>query len=128
MKKLIIAIIVLSYCACGEPVNPDVFGTWSAENRYYKADYQIREVGGKVVGEIIKYNDGTTRYKWEDDNPKYVFQNLKSKDGLLVDAISGASTKAENKNLELRMLHQDTIDATIFINNHPTSESWIRIK
>lgn len=128
MKRLIVLGIYLCVCSCHEKTDPRIFGLWEVKNRFYHAIYQIKESDGKIVGEVRSYDDGTTSYTWDSTRPKYIIHDLKPKDGQYVDAITGATPKPENINLKLRVKHEDTLQATLFIHNHPTPEIWVRKK
>lgn len=124
---MITILICITLLSCGSNIDERIYGDWEVSNRFYQANYRVDNVDDKIMGKVLSYNDGTMKYKWDDKNPKYIFQNLKQKDTLLVDAISGATAKAENRNIEIQILHEDTLSTTIFINNHPQLEIWTRI-
>ena len=129
MKKILISLIVITIIfSCSEKVDEKIIGNWTVESRFYQATYLITSLGGNTVGKVMNYDDGTTRYRWEGQNPKYIFKNLKSKKGRLVDAVSGATTKNSKPNLEIKVMHEDTLNVITYFKNHSISEKWIRKK
>ncbi len=129
MKKWsLIMLLCLSFLSCMDKKDLRILGDWRVNNRFYQASYQIANTNGKLVGKVMQYNDGTTKYQWDNKNPRYLFKNLTSKDGVFVDGYSGATMKTDGFKIQIQVLHEDTLNTTLFTNHHPTSEIWIRKK
>ena len=125
---MIVIVAISLLLSCSEKVDETIKGNWKVENRFYEATYLVTSLGGKIVAKVLRYDDGTTKYHWDGNNPKYVFKNLKSKDGRLVDAVTGATTKNSKPNMEIKVLHEDTLNVITFFKNHSISEKWTRKK
>jgi len=128
MNKWITIIICVACISCHETVDKLILDDWIVKTRFYQATYQIIEQEGKIVGRILNYDDGTTQYSWDNEHPKYIFQNLKAKDGKLIDAVSGATTKTDKYQIEIQIKDKDTLHTISSFHNHSISEQWIRKK
>lgn len=105
-----------------------MIGIWKVDSKFYTATCEILEEDNTIKGVVLYYNDNTTVYKHEDGQPKsYFFKNITEKNGVYIDAVSGA-TKTENSNetATLHLLDQDTLEVTTYIMNKPLKEIWIR--
>lgn len=128
MKKWVLIFSILVLASCGSYVDERIFGEWQSISKFHHIDYQIIKEEGKIKAKILSYNDGTTTYEWSLENPKYAFQNLKQEGDILVDAISGATSKELKKNMSVEVLNIDTLNIITYINNHPVPELWVRKK
>jgi len=103
----------------------EILGVWKVENSFYKAVYKIENQGAKLLGKVLYYNDGTTILK-ETKTAKDIFlHDLKLKNDVYVDAISGA-TKTNSENLTIKIKHKDTLEVTSYIQHKPLIELWTR--
>ncbi|MEX0273660.1 MAG: hypothetical protein AB3N16_04705 [Flavobacteriaceae bacterium] len=97
-------------------------------SRFHKATYRIANIDGKVVGKVMGYDDGTTRYHWSSDQPLYIFQDLETGNGIFVDGFSGATTQSGGNKIEIKVIHTDSLHVEFHFNDHPMSEIWTRKK
>ena len=126
MKYLIIITIFISLWACSQQIDDTIFGTWIVDNKYYNATFKIFEEKRKIKGQVIQYNDGTSKYSLDEKKPRYIFHDLNYKDSTFVDGISGATAKDKAPNIAIKVLHTDTLEVTNYINGHRSMERWIR--
>lgn len=124
MRILTLILLFLLILSCKETMNQQIFGLWKIQNRFYEATYHITEEDGMVVARVMKYDDGTTKYLWDDDNPKYLFRNLQQKGEMFVDAVSGATKTDSNPTIEIEIWQIDSLRTTIYSNHHPRYELW----
>ena len=125
MKYIITVSILISLFACRQKVDNTIFGTWHFQSKYYTGTFKIIEEQNTIKGQVLNYDDGTSKYKWNDENPKYIFQNLKYKNNQFIDGISGATKKASmSPAITIKILHQDTLEV---VNNYSV-EKWIRLE
>ena len=90
MKKIILFAILIIAFSCAKKENP-LLGKWKVDSKFYKATYHILESNDSVQGKVLYYNDDTTIIREVDGKDYYVFKNLKEKENVYVDAISGAT-------------------------------------
>ncbi|WP_299552368.1 hypothetical protein [Seonamhaeicola sp.] len=126
MKRIAYIIILFSMSSCSNGIK-NLYGTWNVKSNHYKATYLILNENDSVKAKVLYYNDGTSIYKESEHKSYYVFENLKPKGALYVDAISGATIKDTNKNSSIRIIHKDTIEVTTYIMHRPLKETWKRI-
>lgn len=78
---------------------------------------------------VLYYNDGTSKYTYNEKKPYYIFTGLQKGNGIYVDAVTGAtSSNQTQKTLEIEKKHLDTLEVTTYIRNKPLKEIWIRKK
>ncbi|WP_460219267.1 hypothetical protein [Psychroserpens sp. MEBiC05023] len=128
MKNRVLLFILLVAFSCAEKENP-LLGKWEVDSKYYRAIYNIIKSNDSVKGKVLYYNDDTTIIRESDGKDYYIFMDLKEDEGIYVDAISGATKSNDIKpNIELNLIHLDTLDVTTYIRNKPLKEIWIRVK
>ena len=71
------------------------------------------------------YNDDTTVLHKTNTDKDIFLHDLKYKNDVYVDAISGA-TKTTSKSLTIKIKHQDTLEITSYIRHQPLIETWTR--
>ncbi|CAM1345655.1 hypothetical protein [Tenacibaculum amylolyticum] len=124
MKHLFL-IVILGSIGCSKISDTNILGIWQVQSPYYKATYAITHTKEKLVGKVIYYNDGTTILH-ETGTAKDIFlKNLKYKNGMYVDAISGA-TKTTGNTTQLLVKHRDTLLVTNYVHHKPLTEIWTR--
>ena len=124
MKKIGILLFMLSFTFCTKTPK-EILGVWNVQSKFYKATYKIEKENKKLVGKVIYYNDDTTILR-ETGTKKDIFLNdLKYKNDVFVDAISGA-TQTNSENLTIKIKHKDTLEVTSYIRHKPLVEIWTR--
>ncbi|MCT4698734.1 hypothetical protein [Tenacibaculum haliotis] len=124
MKKYLFGLSIF-IIGCNPKIDNRILGTWKVQSNYYDATYKIERQGKKLIGKVIYYNDGTTILR-ETKTQKDVFlKNLKYKNNIFIDAVSGA-TKTNSNYLSIKVNHKDTLEATSYIMNKPLIEFWIK--
>lgn len=123
--NLLLTIVSFIGISCNS--NHDLDGYWKVDSDFYKATYHIQEVDNQTKAHIVSYNDGTTKYTSETRPNQFLFNNLKKKDDVYVDAISGATkTSSKGNTNHIRIKHKDTLEVTTYLMNKPLTEFWIR--
>lgn len=124
MKKIILSLLIL-LTACSTKIDERIFGTWNVQSNFYKATYKIEKQGEKLIGKVLYYNDDTTVLHETKTDKDIFLHDLKYKNNVYVDAISGA-TKTTSENLTIKIKHKDTLEVTSYINKKPLVENWTR--
>lgn len=111
-------------------IDERIYGDWCTTSNYYRACYNISRVNDKIVGKVLTYDDGTSNYSFNKENPKYVFKQLIYRNEKFADGVSGAtSTKEESATTTIKVINLDSIEVqTKLSKNHTTKEIWIRKK
>lgn len=114
--------------ACHSQSYTELNGTWVLNSPYYKATYLIEDNDAEQKCEVIKYDDGTSKFQRDLNAPFFLFEKIKFKDGDFhaVDCASGATMKADK--FVLTPISEDTLQVTSYIDHHPLIENWVRIK
>lgn len=116
------AIIV----GCNDKQDP-VEGTWKVESRFYSATCEIQKEDGYFDGIVLSYDDGTTSYRFSENDPRYFFKNLKKKGEYYVDGVSGATKSGYSSDqLKIELIATDTLKMISMVSNKPIEELWIR--
>lgn len=126
--KSIIPILILFFLLVGcHKDGKELHGEWRVNSSFYQSTCRIFEDNNQLKGLILTYNDGTTRYQHDGSTLRYLFENLKEKDGLFVDAISGATVKAgEQPAISIEQKSKDTLAVTSYVMNRPLTEIWTK--
>ncbi|MBA6157318.1 DUF2147 domain-containing protein [Tenacibaculum sp. S7007] len=124
MKKTLLSLIVL-LTACSTQIDKQVLGTWNVQSNFYKATYKIEKQGKKLIGKVLYYNDDTTVLHETKTDKDIFLHDLKYKNEVYVDAISGATNTVSEK-LTIKVKHKDTLEVTSYINKKPLIENWTR--
>lgn len=111
-------------------IDERIYGDWCTTSDYYTACYNISEIKDEIVGKVLTYDDGTSNYSFNEENPKYVFKQLIYRNERFTDGVSGAtSTKEESATTTIKVINLDSIEVqTKLSKNHTTKEIWIRKK
>lgn len=128
-KSISLLCLLLILLACSSNKQDELLGLWFVNDPFLKASFEIIEEDGALSAFVLHYNDGTTRYKQAEGQPKqYAFKRLQYKDGLYVDAISGASSKNETAkpSISIEQKHKDTLEVSTYFANQAISNIWIR--
>lgn len=126
MKKTLI-LYLLIIISCSSKIDESILGTWQVKSKYHQATYKIEKQGKKLVGKLLYYNDNIKVLEATNTDKDIFLKNLKNKNGIYVDAISGA-TITEKKNIEIRIKNEDTLAVTRYIMHQPLKEFWTRKK
>lgn len=126
MKKIVI-LLVLIYFGCNSTFDKDILGVWNVQSDFYQAKYKIEQKGNRLVGALLYYNDDTKELKATHTDKDIFLKNLKKKNGIYVDAISGA-TIMDHSHLELVIKSRDTLEVSTHIMNQRLKEYWTREK
>ncbi len=124
MKKTLLGLIVL-LTACSTQIDKRILGTWNVQSNFYKATYKIEKQGKKLIGKVLYYNDDTTVLHETKTDKDIFLHDLKYKNEVFVDAISGATNTVSEK-LTIKVKHKDTLEVTSYINKKPLIENWTR--
>ena len=103
----------------------EILGTWIVQSKFYKATYKIEKQNKKLIGKVIYYNDDTTILHETGTKKDIFLTNLKYKDDVYADAISGA-TQTNSEDLTIKIKHKDTLEVTSYIRHKPLVEIWTR--
>ena len=123
MKKGILFLSMFCFLFCSKKPK-ELIGKWQVKSPHYKAIYSIEEDNNKIVGKVNYYNDGTYVYRAKGTNKDIFLHEIKQKDGLYIDAISGATIT--KKELVIKQKNEDTLEVTTYIRNKPLKELWIK--
>lgn len=127
MNKFLICISILIIFSCRD-TGKDLVGTWKVHSQFYQSTCQIYQEGRAVKGQILSYHDGTSTYKYDGTDKRFLFENLRSKDSVYVDGMSGATVKSETPQmLSIRQKSKDSLLVTTYIMNRPLTELWTKI-
>jgi hypothetical protein len=124
MKKNILGLLII-LMGCSTQIDKRVLGIWNVQSSFYKATYKIEKKGKKIIGKLLYYNDDTTVLHKTNTDKDIFLHDLKYKNDVYVDAISGA-TKTTSKSLTIKIKHQDTLEITSYIRHQPLIETWTR--
>lgn len=127
MKVVKIILVLTIFAGCNR-VDNRIYGDWCVVDDYYTACYKIEQENGEIVGRVLHYNDGTSKYVYDSLNPKYAFKNIKYAGDKFVDGVTGAtSSKKANTTLSITITNQDTLKVSSYLKkNHTDTEIWIR--
>ncbi len=123
MKKIFLILFIFSI-SCSSKIDQRIIGIWNVESNFYRATYKIEESDKKLIGKVIYYNDDTTVLHETKTDKDIFLHNLKYKNKVFIDAVSGATKTTEN--LTIKIKHNDTLEVTNYINNKPLIENWSR--
>ncbi len=125
-KKLWLLIIILFLFSCKKDYT-NILGYWEVKNNFYKAKYQVFEDNKKLKVKVIYSNDGTSKYKFNAKEPRYVFTNLKQKEKMLyIDGVSGATKKTTTTN-NIKVISNDSLIVTTYLTKKPIITYWTKI-
>jgi hypothetical protein len=126
MKNYYWIVLTIGLFSCESKSN-ELLGIWELESPFYKAVYRIIDNGDSVKTQILFYDDDTYRYRFNGQNLKYQFQNIKEKEGYFVDAVSGATENADEiEESKLEFLNADTLLVTTYKMKKTITEKWGR--
>lgn len=123
MRTILLAILLC--IGCSKSFDKNILGIWQVQSKFYKATYEIIQDNGLIVGKVIYYDDGTTILRETGTDKDIFLKNLKYKNDVFVDAVSGA-TVTKTKTTQLKVKHKDTLEVTSYIHNKPLVEIWTR--
>lgn len=123
--KQISAVLLILLLGCSSKIDERVIGVWQVQSKFYQATYRIEKEGKKLIGKVIYYNDDTTILKKTDTDKDIFLSNLKYKDDIYINAISGA-TQTNSESLTIKIKHKDTLEVTSYIRHKPLVEIWTR--
>ena len=126
-KTYIIYLTILSVllsCTTNDPLE----GIWIVRSDYYRATCEIHKTYQGFQGLMLSYDDGTTIYKHDPQQPRHLFKNIKLKDREYVDGVSSATIKSgTSKNISIKLINEDSLLMTTYIMNRPVEELWTKI-
>lgn len=122
-----IFLIAFIFLSCQSTIDSDILGVWNVQSDFYRAKYKIEQRGNKLVGALLYYNDDTKELKATHTDQDIFLKNLKKKNGLYIDAISGA-TITNHSQMEIVIKSKDTLEVSTHIMNEVLKEYWIREK
>lgn len=125
---VILTLSLLTFLACRHS-GTALVGHWKVHSQFYQSTCQIYEDGRYLKGLILSYHDGTSTYHHAEESQRFLFENLKEKDGVYVDGISGATTMADDETplLSIELKSKDSLLVTTYIMNQPQTELWTRL-
>lgn len=122
-----IFLLFFIFLSCQSTIDSDILGVWNVQSDFYRAKYKIEQRGNKLVGALLYYNDDTKELKATHTDQDIFLKNLKKKNGLYIDAISGA-TITNHSQMEIVIKSKDTLEVSTHIMNDVLKEYWIREK
>lgn len=127
MKKAFLLAVIITVSACAKKENP-MLGLWKVDSKFYKASCQILEENDEVKGLVLYYNDDTTVYRYKEGEDKnYFFKNIKEKNDMYIDAVSGATkTEKSSESVTLNLISKDTLEVTTYMMKKTIKEIWIK--
>ena len=128
LKQLLIALSIASVSCSSNDTSLE--GEWTVDSPFYTATYAILPTAEGYTAQVMSYNDGTTHYTNNKQTPQYLFTNLVAKGEVYVDGSTGATSaqKETFPNIEIKKIHEDTLQATSYSMNQAIKEFWIRKK
>ncbi|MBO6516736.1 MAG: hypothetical protein JJ975_09310 [Bacteroidia bacterium] len=110
----------MSFLACSAP-SSNVLGIWETTSSYYSATYDIHQEVNGICIEVVRYDDGTSRYDRVNGDTFFLSRNItySRKEKNFVDGSSGA-TRSE---IRLTLIGKDSLR---FEEVGNTPEIWIR--
>lgn len=127
IKVSTIVFMILVCLGCATRIDSDILGVWNVQSDFYRAKYKIEQRGNKLVGALLYYNDDTKELKATHTDQDIFLKNLKKKNGIYIDAISGA-TITNHSQMEIMIKSRDTLEVSTHIMNQQLKEFWIREK
>jgi len=124
MKNLLL-ISLLAFLGCSKP-QKEIVGIWQPKSKFYSATYQLELQNNLLIGKVIYYDDGTTRYKQTGTVKDVFLKNITYENEEFVDSFSGATTS--NSAISFKQIHKDTLKVSTKILNSVLIEFWIRKK
>lgn len=105
--KIVLFVTVLMLCACSNH-HDELLGTWALDSKHYSATYVVEEVNDDLAMWVLYYDDGTTRYKWENGEKQFAYKSLQYSDGIFFDGSTGATQKGDKAH-QLSLKSPDTL-------------------
>ena len=124
MKKLGVLFLMFLFAFC-TTAPKEILGIWQVQSNFYRATYKIEKQGKKLIGKVLYYNDDTTILNETGTDKDIFLSDLKYKDDVYVDAISGATNTTE-EGISIKIKHKDTLEVTSYIRHKPLVEIWTR--
>lgn len=125
MKRFLFLFLIF-LVGCSTEIDNRILGTWNVQSKFYRGTFKIEKESKKLIGKIIYYNDDTTILKETETDKDIFLHDLKMKDDVFIDAVSGATTHTENLNIKVK--NKDTLEVTTYIMKKPLVEIWTRNK
>ena len=136
---LMLGLVGLITCTSKTPLqqNNSITGVWQVESKFYAATYKIEQHQRSLQAQVLFYDDGTTRYQYQQGKKHFLFENLKrkkkSKKELYLDGNSGATKKEGNTHkisskFKLKPISPDILEVTSYVMQQPLTEHWVRKK
>ena len=117
IRALIISSLLVSCQSAG-----DLLGDWKVVEDHYSATYRIAYENDSLKARLLQSNDGTSKYNWKGQQPRYRFLKLKRKSGSsYVDAASGETMASY---IVLEQLSKDSLYVSV---EQAKKEWWTRI-
>lgn len=127
MKKIYVLLILVLY-SCTRNTKP-IEGLWFYDDKYYQSEISIENIERRLKAKVMNSFDGTSRYLFSDQNPRYVFNNLiLGSDGCYVDAVSSETriVSGEQRS-KIQVISEDTLLVNKVYNGKIKTEIWTRI-
>lgn len=126
MKKISLLLLLL-VASCADTKDP-LEGEWEVRSRFFKARYEILKEDNQLKALVLFYDDGTTVYNYDGTKRHYAYQNLRKKEDIYVDVVSGATKHKESDTMtdHIRMIGNDSLQMITYMMNKPIIDVWVR--
>ena len=131
MKEFIIPLFSLFLLSCS-PSPPSLAGHWLVEDSFHAAQYELFETEAGLSAKVLSYVDGTSRYAFSEQNPRYHFRDLTFDGQHFVDEQTTEIAKCPfhknktAKTISLRLCAADTLEVSTYMHGHTLTEFWIK--
>ncbi len=125
MRHLLLISLALISC---QGSDDSIVGDWKVASKFHQSTCRIEKDGEYFNGLALSYNDGTTFYTYNENQPRYFFRNLQKNDTLFVDGISGATSSSADATgqINIYLVSRDTLKMMTKVSNTLIEEIWIR--
>ena len=127
MKAILLFIaFLLVLTGCKQDAKPWL-GTWQTKDAFSAATYQLQQQNDQLEAVVLRYNDGTQRYRQTSYRVRYLSRDIQWQPEAEVDGTTGATeTRKPTAAVTVHPLHPDTLLVT-YTGSHSRQEKWSRI-
>ena len=124
MKMWFYFSFIMVFIGCQNNTN-QLLGTWRTVNPFFSGTYQIKEMDGKIVAQILSLNDGTSAYTYTGQDTLLEFINIQPHEDHFIDAVTGA-TSSIGKSTTLHLISPDSLEITTKQFKKDLQHIWVR--
>lgn len=106
---------------------PSIEGKWTVLDPFFKGTYKIIEVDNNYSAQLLRLNDGTTKYQYKKGEIQlWEFVKAPITQNEKIDGNSGA-TQTNNPTHQIRIITKDTIQVITKEFNQDRTYTWVKL-